>query len=189
VSFQKVEALRVNVDLTWVNWSSYESPTARTTTSLAVDPPPGLPLELPENPKPTTPIPPAFEDRFVPRLGLEYVWSVAGSPRRLPGEAKDRRAVEVPVRAGYVYERSPVPDQGGVTNFADADRHTFTFGAGVSLNAVSQILPGALRLDVHGQVSVLPERTIKKQNPADFVGDYTASGVMTTLGATLAAAF
>jgi long-chain fatty acid transport protein len=188
-SLQKIEGLRVNVDLTWVNWSSYESPTARTTTSLDVDPPPGVPLELPENPKPTTPLPPAFEDRLVPRVGLEYVWALAGSPRRLPGEEKDRRAVEVPVRAGYVFERSPVPEQTGVTNFADADRHTFTFGTGVALNAVSSILPGALRLDVHGQVSVLPERTMKKRSPADFVGDYTASGVMTSLGATLAAAF
>lgn len=189
LSFQKISGLRVNVDLTWVNWAAYESPTARTTTSLDVTPPPGVPLELPENPKPTTPLPPAFEDRFVPRLGVEYMWQVAGSPRRLPGEEKERRAIEVPVRAGYVMERSPVPDQTGVTNFADADRHTISFGTGVALNAVTPILPGALRLDVHCQVSILPERQMKKQSPADFVGDYTASGVMTSLGATLASAF
>lgn len=189
VSFQKIENLRVNMDLTWVNWSGYESPTAKTTTSIDVVLPAGVPLELPENPKPTTPLPPAFENRFVPRFGIEYVWPAAGSPRRLPGEEKDRRAIEVPVRAGYVFERSPVPDQAGVTNFADADRHTFTFGAGVALNAITKIIPGALRFDVHGQVSALPERTMKKRSPADFVGDYTASGIMSSLGATLSTAF
>lgn len=189
LSFQKVRGVTFNVDVTWVNWGAYESPTARTTSHLEVEPPPGVPLELPADPKPTTPIPPSFEDRFVPRLGVEYVWSAAGAPRRLPGETKDRRAVEVPIRAGYVYERSPVPPQSGVTNFADADRHTMSLGVGVALNAVTAIVPGALRLDLHGQISILPERTMTKKSPADFVGGYTAGGSMMNFGATLSAAF
>lgn len=188
-SFQKVRGLRVNADLAWVNWAGYESPTARTTSHLDVTPPPGTPLELPGDPRPTTPIPPGFEDRFVPRLGVEYVWPFAGGMRRLPGETEDRRAVEVPLRAGYVFERSPVPPQTGVTNFVDADRHTFSVGAGVALNGMFEVLPGALRLDLHGQLSVLPERLTKKQSPADFIGDYTAGGSMLSLGATLSSSF
>jgi long-chain fatty acid transport protein len=189
LSFQKVRDLRVNVDVTWVNWGAYESPTARTTSHLDVEAPPGIPLELPADPKPTTAIPPAFEDRFVPRIGVEYVWQAAGGARTLPGETRERRAVEVPLRVGYVFERSPVPEQTGLTNFADADRHTVSFGAGVALNGVTEVLPGSIRLDVHGQASILPERTMKKRSAADFVGDYTAGGSMLGLGATLSAAF
>lgn len=189
LSFKKVRDLSINLDVTWVNWGAYESPTANTTSHLDVDLPPGIPLELPKDPRPTTPIPPAFEDRFVPRLGVEYVIQAAGAPRKLPGETRSRRAIEVPLRFGYLFERSPVPEQTGLTNFADADRHTLSVGVGVALNAVTDILPGSLRLDIHGQLSILPERTMKKQSPSDFIGGYTADGSMQNLGATLSAAF
>ena len=42
---------------------------------------------------------------------------------------------------------------------------------------------------MHGQVSILPTRVTHKDNPADFVGDYTASGTMVGLGTTLTAVF
>mgnify|MGYP000485221750 CR=1 FL=1 len=57
------------------------------------------------------------------------------------------------------------------------------------VNAPGAVLPGSLHLDVHGQVSVLPERVVHKDNPADFVGDYRASGTMLGLGTTLSAVF
>jgi long-chain fatty acid transport protein len=187
-SFQKVAHLRVNVDLTFVNWAAYESPTALTTAHLALDLPPGTTLvQLPADPKPTVVIPPAFENRFVPRVGVEYTLPAAGAIRRVHGE--DHRLLEIPIRAGYVFERSPVPPQTGVTNFVDADRHTLSLGAGVILNAPFAELPGHLQLDVHGQLSVLPERTTHKDNPADFVGDYRAGGTMVGLGSTLSAVF
>lgn len=188
-SFRRVRGLTVNVDLTWVNWAAYESPTAQTKSHLEAQLPEGVPLELPPDPKATEKRSPVFEDRFVPRVGAEYVVSVAGAKRKLEGETEERRAVEVPVRAGYAYERSPVPEQRGQSNYIDADRHTFTLGFGVRLNGVTAIVPGALLLDVHTQLSVLPERTMKKQNPADFVGDIIADGWMLSGGATLSALF
>lgn len=183
-SFQKIQHLKVNVDLTFVNWAAYESPTAQTTAHLALDLPS---LMLPADPKPTVVIPPAFENRFVPRVGVEYTLPAAGSLRRVHGE--DHRLLEIPIRAGYVFERSPVPPQTGVTNFVDADRHTISLGAGVILNAPFAVLPGHLALDVHGQLSILPERITHKDNPADFVGDYRAGGTMVGLGSTLSAVF
>ena len=187
-SFQRVAHLRVNVDLTFVNWAAYESPTALTTAHLALDLPPGTTsIQLPADPKPTVVIPPAFQNRFVPRVGVEYTLPAAGSIRRVHGE--DHRLLEIPIRAGYVFERSPVPPQTGVTNFVDADRHTMSLGAGVILNAPFAELPGHLQLDVHGQLSVLPERITHKDNPADFVGDYRAGGTMVGLGTTLSAVF
>ncbi|WP_438020952.1 hypothetical protein WMF18_18615 [Sorangium sp. So ce315] len=187
-SFQRIEGLRVNVDVTWVDWSSYESPVARTRAHLEAAPPPELPIDLPDDPRPTPVVPLRFADRLVPRLGVEYVVPVAGG-LRAAGQRAGRRAVELPLRAGYVYERSPVPPQRGVTNYIDADRHTFSLGAGVVLNRPLEELPGSLRIDAHGQLSVLPEVIVEKDNPADFVGDYRVDGSMVSLGATVTAAF
>lgn len=187
-SFQRIEGLRVNVDVTWVDWSSYESPVARTRAHLEAAPPPELPLDLPDDPRPTPVVPLRFADRLVPRLGVEYVVPVAGG-LRAAGQRAGRRAVELPLRAGYVYERSPVPPQRGVTNTIDADRHTFSLGAGVVLSRPLEELPGSLRIDAHGQLSVLPEVVVEKDNPADLVGDYRVDGSMVSLGATVTAAF
>ena len=188
LSFQAVKHLHANVDLGWVNWSAYESPTAQTTAHLAAELPPGVNIELPADPKAVDVVPPAFKDRLVPRVGVEYMLGF-GSERNVSGHEKPMRAFEVPLRLGYVYEASPVPPQTGRTNFVDTDRHTVSFGTGIALNAPSAILPGSLRLDVHAAVSVLPERITYKANPADFVGDYRADGTMITGGATVTASF
>jgi long-chain fatty acid transport protein len=178
----------VNLDLAWVNWSAYESPTARTRAHLEAEPPPGTPVDLPEDPRPTTVIPPDFEDRLVPRLGAEYVLGF-GARRKVSGSDVELPLVQIPVRAGYAYERSPVPDQTGRTNFVDADRHTVSLGAGLTLNAPGKILAGTLRLDAHAALSILPERVITKANPSDFIGDFRADGTMINVGATLGASF
>ena len=191
-SFQRVPRLTVNLDFVFVNWAAYESPTAVTTANLNVTLPPDLPpgtVALPPSPKPVTVIPPGFQNRLVPHLGVEYVFPVAGGYRHLEGDPIERRALEIPVRAGYVYERTPVPPQTGTTNYIDTDRHTVSLGTGLTLNAPGSVLKGSLTLDVHGALSVLPERVTLKQSPADFVGDYTASGTMLTLGTTLTAVF
>jgi long-chain fatty acid transport protein len=188
-SFQRVRNLHVNVDLTWVNWGGYESPTAKTKAHLEAKVPAGLPVDLPDDPKPTKVLPPAFHDRLVPRIGVEYLIDVAGSPKRLPGRDVEVRAVQLPVRAGFAYERSPVPPQTGLTNFVDADRATLTVGTGLWLNAPFTALPGSLRLDVHAALSLLPERVVEKTSPADFVGDYRAGGRMLGAGATLGVVF
>jgi hypothetical protein len=189
LSFQRVERLRVNADLTFVNWAAYESPTARTSAHLEVQVPPGFPVTLPADPKPTQVIPPGFKNRLVPRFGVEYVVPAAGGMRRVSGDDQEHRLLEIPLRAGYAFEKSPVPPQTGVTNFVDADRHTISLGVGIVLNAPGAVLPGSLVLDLHGQLSLLPERVTRKDNPADFIGSYRAGGSMYGLGSTLSAVF
>jgi long-chain fatty acid transport protein len=179
----------VNLDLAYVAWSAYVSPTAKTKAHLDAKPPPGTPVDLPDDPKPTRIEPLAFEDRVVPRLGVEYLAFAMGEPRAVRGRDEPRPAIEIPVRAGYALEISPVPDQTGVTNFVDADRHTLSLGAGIAVNAPHAILPGTLALDVHVLWSILPERSTLKASAADFVGDYRAGGSMLGGGATLSAVF
>lgn len=188
-SFQRVPRLRINFDIAFVNWAAFENPTAVTTSNLSINVPAGLPVTIPPNPQPVTLVAPGFSNRFVPHFGVEYVFPVAGGVRHLAGDPIERRLVEVPVRAGYVYERSPVPPQTGVTSFIDANRHTASLGTGVTLNAPGSVLMGSVTLDVHGQLSVLPERLTYKDNPADFTGDYRSSGTMLGLGTTLTAVF
>ena len=172
-SLHPTRDLHINADITYVHYAAYESPTAQTSASLTVVPPKGFPLDLPGNVKPTQPLPPMFEDRIVPRIGVEWL---------LPG-LDDRSFARVALRAGYFYEKSPVPPQTGITNFVDADRHTVSCGAGVALREPK------LSLDVHFAYSALPERVTLKTNPADIVGDYRQDGSMVNLGATLGGKF
>ena len=65
----------------------------------------------------------------MPRIGLEYSFGFGGTVD-VHGEA--RPAIQVPLRAGYAYEATPIPPQTGVTNFVDADRHTVSAGAALA---------------------------------------------------------
>lgn len=166
--------VRANIDLTYVQWSSYQSATSRSTSHLEISGVDGV-LAVPPDTKPTVVKDPEFRDRVVPRVGVEG-WIV------------DAR-VKVAARAGYAFERSPVPPQTGTTNFVDADRHTISVGAGLRVPKPSDVLDGELRLDAHVAWSFLPERRTVKDNPADFVGGYRASGRQTNVGFTLGVLF
>src|SRR5262249_54497395 len=143
LSFQRIPRLRVNLDVVFVNWAAFQNPTAETTTTLDVKLPPGLPVTIPPNPKPVTVLLPQLENRFAPHVGVESVPPVAGAPRHLHGDPIERRLVETPLRAGYVYEHTPVPPQTGVTNFIDTDRHTISVGAGLTVNRPGSVLAGS----------------------------------------------
>lgn len=175
-SWRPLEELSVNVDLVWVNWAAWKSPVSRSRTTLDVDIPPGIPIELPPDPKPTKLEDPDFENRIVPRVGVEY-------------RLEPSRDFSVPLRAGYFYERSPVPPQTGVTNYVDTDRHAFSLGGGFVLRDPGAVLSGNVRFDAHVQWSLLPTRVTLKDNPADYVGDYRASGNILNVGATVSLGF
>lgn len=175
-SWRPIDTLKVNADLTWVDWSAYENPTAYTYAKLEADVPPDLPLELPGVLLPVKVRDPGFADRVVPRVGVEwYVPDIRDSDGAV--------LVRVPLRAGYVYEHTPIPEQSGMTNFVDADRHTPSFGVGV------EVEPLRLALDLHGAVSILPKRTTLKNDPTDLVGDYEQEGQQANVGATIRGVF
>ncbi len=176
VSLRPLPAVRFNADLTWVNWSAYKNPTARTIASLEAEVPPGFPVELPTDVKNTELAAPQFSDRIVPRVGLEWRMPVRGADG-------SESSIAIPLRAGYVFELSPVPPQTGNTNFVNADRHTSSFGVGI------EVPEWGAALDVHGAISILPETVTIKASPVDLVGDYRAAGEMVNAGATLRGTF
>lgn len=178
-SWDPLDDLTVDFDLTWVDWSAYQPPITRVTADtklLGSGVPPGL---IPDKAAPLEIVPPHFQDRFVPRLGVEW--------RRPLGDKE--RGHRLALRAGYSYEHTPVPEQRGITNYVDCDRHAISGGLGLSLHHLVDELPGDVRFDVHAQVSILPERTTHKDDPSNLVGEYRQRGTIVSLGATLGVAF
>lgn len=168
----------IDFDITWINWARYKSPVTAVNAQTRFEPPPGFPPSLvPEKPAPTVILPPNFEDRFVPRVGVEGRFPLSPRGHYFAG------------RVGYFFERSPIPEQTGGTNFVDADRHAFSLGMGVVLKDVAKEIPGDVKLDIHGQYSHLPERLTMKASPATGIGDYTAGGSIYSIGFTTGLVF
>ena len=179
VSWDPIDELRFDLDLTWVNWSAYVAPIAAVTIGLDIPPPSGgwpSSISPPQTPVPTTIIPIVMSDRFVPHVGVE--WRAVSRPKW-----------QLLARAGYEFDKSPIAGQTGPTNYVDRDRHVVGMGLGVRLVKLLRELPGDVRLDAHAQLSVLPTATTLKTDPSDLIGDYTAGGHIWNLGATLTVGF
>lgn len=176
-SYDVTDRVTVDADLTWINWSSYKSPVTAVNAESQFSPPAGFPAGLlPEKPAPTVIIPPNFHDRVVPRVGVEW---------RIPLGAGHVFSV----RGGYFYEKSPIPEQTGGTNFVDSDRHALSAGLGIRLHEITEIIPGDVRFDTHAQYSFLPDRSHAKSSAADLIGDYTSGGHIWSVGAVVGLEF
>lgn len=147
----------VAVDVGWLDWSRFPSPTARLELALELAP---LSFELP---LPAEPVAPGFHDIVVPRVGVEWE-AVAGEWGRFL------------VRGGGFYEPSPAPDQAGATNYVDGDKLAGALGVGVRVVDPSGVFPRPIEVDVAGQVVRMMRRVYLKDDPADPVGDYPAEG-------------
>ena len=158
----------IALDLTWAQWSRYPPPTATIDVDVQLEP-----LQF-EFPVPDDPTDPGFRNILIPRLGVEH-------------RLHDGAHLALALRAGYVYEPSPAPDQPGATNYIDSDKHAVTFGLGIALRDLTEILPKPIELDLAVVAIRLDERTYEKRDPADPVGDYVARGHI--LGATATAGF
>lgn len=128
----------------WLDWSAYRvaAPELRVLVALAIRP------SLIDALVPQTP----FVDGHVARIGLEHQRRVS-------------ERIGLALRGGYVYESTPVPEQTGLTSYADHDRHTLSLGAGLELRRMVSVLPRPLRIDAAFAVSLLPERHHHKLDP------------------------
>lgn len=165
--------LGLGVDLTFARWSEFESPASTVTVHLDLGP--RLNPLVPVAPPRVYPAP-GFHDILVPRLGAEW--------RALDGDW-----VLLDVRGGYSYEPTPAPEQVGESNYADADKHTVSLGAGLTLARLADYLPREVSLDAHLGLTLLPPRAARKSDPADPVGDWVATGRVLHFGLGLRTAF
>ncbi len=104
IAYRLQEDLLGELDVNWWGWSSFDRLTSE---GLADDPDSELEdVDTPEN----------YRDTFEARIGLEYLYS-------------DR----LTLRAGYLYDRTPVPVESITPLLPDASRHGFTVGVGLDL--------------------------------------------------------
>jgi hypothetical protein len=159
----------VAYDLTFARWSEFATPAADFQLTLDAGALNSL-VHLPPPPKYPSP---GFHDILIPRVGVEV-------------RALERERVALDVRAGYSYEPSPAPEQIGQSNYADADKHRFLVGAGVTLRRLGKWFHAAspITIDAHFGVTALPPRANRKADPADPVGDWVASGYVVEGGVT-----
>ncbi len=163
--------LLLSADLTFARWSDMPVPAGRLTLMLDI----GSLNSFVHLPPPPTYPSPGFHDILIPAVGVEW--------RALDSACKDRLALDL--RAGYRYEASPVPGQQGASTFGDADKHTFSLGAGVELRRLFSVLPKPIELDAFVAVTYLPERDFNKDDPRSLVGDFTVSGTVFQVGGQL----
>ncbi len=142
IAVDVTEELTLTGEIGWQNWAAFEGgvPDLRVIVALGISPP-LVPALFPED---------NFKDTLTPRVGAEW-------------QAPIGRA-DFAVRAGYAYEPTPVPEQTGLTSFADNDRHIVGFGLGLTLRAFEPILTRPVSFDLGLQWHHLKSRlTIKDQ--------------------------
>ena len=141
----------VGLDVAWMDYSKMETPMPR------------YEFDVPEWVREVLSMinapPPDFHDIFVPRVGVEYLLNKHFS-----------------LRSGYVYRPSPVPNQSGINNYADSDKHVVTVGTGIEFFDPWKLRKQPIIIDLVFQAHILEGRTMTKTDPEDPVGDYTIDG-------------
>jgi hypothetical protein len=168
VALDATRELTLCASVEWLGWSAFTGavPDLGVLVALGITPP-LVDAAFPH---------PRFNDVWVPRFGGEYRHDL--TPR-----------VGMAARLGYAYERSPVPEQTGLTSFADNDRHVIALGVGVELRRLISIVPKPVRFDVGLQVHALEPRTTRK-DPRVFAGQgFRSEGYLVHAAATLEARF
>ncbi len=151
--------LRLAFDVSFQRWSTFRNQASELEIELDVGDFNSL-VDIPDS----LPTPAArFHDVLVTRIGVEYM-AYTGLDRDLA------------LRAGYVYEPTPTPEQVGETNLIDNDKHTVSLGAGLTLRKFSEIFLQPLSLDAYVALTVLDERAHRKLSPTNKIGDYRAGG-------------
>ena len=100
------------LDLAWNRWSRYVAPSLVIDTDIEI---PILPIELKNGPA----IDADFDDTISIRVGADL-------------RAWDGEALDLWVRGGYGFDPSPVPEQTGISNFLDGDKHLLGLGVGLA---------------------------------------------------------
>ena len=147
------ERLVVELDVIWMDYRNYQVSTPRYEFEQEVPDWVKTVMSMHNFPDPD------FRDIFVPRIGSEFIVN-----RYLT------------LRGGYSYQASPVPDQRGITNYADANKHVISVGAGLNAFLPPKLLERPLHIDVVFQVQLLENRSVVKDDPNDPVGDYRIDG-------------
>jgi len=101
LSYSPTKSLAVEFDITWTGWSTYDEMDLKFDSPIG---PPGRALNRYIQPK-------KWEDVFAYRVGLRYGFSPAAT-----------------LRLGFIYDKTPVPDETLDPQLPDADKMIYTAG-------------------------------------------------------------
>ena len=163
-----LDNLLIDVEVGWLNWSRHGSIIPFERIRIELDPVSSMLIALPEKVKGKDPVPLGLRDTVVPRIGAEYTFKCP--------------TVEYALRAGYFFEPTPYPEQRGVGNFVDSDRHVLSLGGGIFLKDLKPTLGGGIRINIYGLMAHMAYRDHRKTSLVDPVGDYRAGGFQFGIG-------
>jgi len=107
-----------------------------------------------------------FHDTFVPRIGGEY-W------------LKENLSL----MSGYYYINSPVPDQTGISNLVDNDKHVFSLGMSYIIPDPPGFWDKPIICNFYAQYHLLEDRTFHKKDPGDpYYPGYKSGGNIINIG-------
>ncbi|MBI4042334.1 MAG: outer membrane protein transport protein [Deltaproteobacteria bacterium] len=154
------QRILVASELSWQDWSRYESPLARFKSRGDIDF---------GNYEPAS----QFRDIWVPRFGMEYLLSPAWS-----------------LRGGYFFQPTPIAGNPGSENLLDSDKHVISGGLGIHLPTFAGLIDAPLKIDLHCQYHRLSSRHIDKTDPDEVgAPGFNVGGSIWNYGVTLSSAF
>lgn len=147
-----VGAATVAAELTWSRWSAYPRPPDLDVLVALDITPPLVSTDAPA---------PGFSDTVTVRAGGQWRTAALGGT--------------LATRAGFGYVPSPVPDQTGLTSYADGDRLELAAGVGLSLDDAAPILTRPIDVDLGVRWQHVGHRLTRKDAGA-FPGQAFSSG-------------
>ena len=155
IAYSPVTDLEVEFDAVWINWSNTFTKDANRggdATSLSITLPDGSTSDVPED----------YKDTVTYRVGLDY---------RLPKQKMN-------LRAGFIYDPTPIPTTTQTAQLPDVDRIALTIGASTELSSMLSLHASALW--------VTPGERDSSSDPAlpIFHGTYGVQALVLSLGIT-----
>ncbi len=165
--------LQVALTLSYAMWASAPDPSPRVEIDLSGSSLDAVGLgDVLDTGQEAAPIRLRMQNTWTPSGGIEY-----------------RAADAFKVRGGYAFRPTPAPRAVGPWNYLDNDAHVVGLGADIGFGeAIRSRAPGRsdgpVRIDyplfvrIAAQTTVLPRRTVRKNDPNDPVGDFEHDGVL-----------
>ncbi len=169
IAVTPIPRLIFSMDVVWAQWSRFINPGSR----LEIDLDLGSFNDLVDMESQPPPPHPRFRDTWTSRLGVEWL------------AYRSTRAV-IAVRGGYAFEPSPAPEQTQSSmNLIDNSKHHISVGLGFSLSRLIPQMDRPMDIDLHFAYVHQQRRIHRKEDPADPVGDYVATGYVISAGLTM----
>ncbi len=158
--------LLTSADVSWARWSQAPDPSPVFTLDVQGTLPEGLGLGERLDVGNGAPVRLRFRDVPVVRLGLEQ-----------------QPHPQVHLRGGYTWRPSPAPVPTEAFNYIDTDAHVFALGGSFTFQDPLEVRRNPISIELVYQATVLTDLPVQKTaGPADPVGDYTAGGVVHSVG-------